>query len=65
MSKPSKPQIFPGTVFSTLAESGCVATTAPDEDGNFDARDSDGVVCSFWLGMVESTEGVDRWSRSA
>ncbi len=58
------PPIYPGVVFSTLAESGCVATSAPDEDGNFDALDSDGVLCSFSLVMVQAVEGVNRWARA-
>lgn len=29
--------IAPGTIFDTPYESGCVALSAPDEQGNFDA----------------------------
>lgn len=39
--------IVAGTVFDTPFEKGCVAMTAPDETGWFEASDSEGVVCSF------------------
>jgi hypothetical protein len=46
-------QIVPGAVFDTPYESGCVVETELDEDGHFDAYDSDGVLCSsFLLAMV-------------
>lgn len=41
-----------GTVFDTPYEKGCVVVGLPDVVGNFDARDSDGVVCSFSEAMV-------------
>jgi len=42
-----------GTVFDTPAESGCVALTEPDENGDFNALDSDGVECQFNIVMVQ------------
>lgn len=45
-------RIVPGAVFSTPFESGCVVVTTPDDYGNFDALDSDGVRCQFTLAMV-------------
>ena len=36
-----------GTVFDTPFEKGCVALAEPDVYGNFDGRDSEGVVCTF------------------
>lgn len=45
--------IAPGTIFDTPYESGCVALSAPDEQGNFDGVDSDGVVCGYFAPMVE------------
>lgn len=47
-----RPLISAGTVFDTEYEQGCIAHSTPDEVGNFDATDSDGVVCSFSLAMV-------------
>lgn len=50
--------ITPGTVFSTklpdgeIIETGCVAQSAPDEFGNFDGIDSDGVEVTFNTRMV-------------
>lgn len=44
-----------GTVFDTDFEFGCVATSAPDNDGNFTARDSDCVECEFHVSMVIAT----------
>ena len=50
--------ITPGTVFSTklpdgsIVETGCIAQTAPDEFGNFDGIDSDGVEVTFNTQMV-------------
>lgn len=41
--------IVPGTVFSTPFESGCIAITAPDDLGNFDGKDSEGVICNFGI----------------
>lgn len=48
----------PGDVFNTDYEQGCVVVTEPDELGNFDALDSDGVLCSFSLVMVRQIDGV-------
>lgn len=47
-------QLLPavGQPFSTPYESGCVALTEPDEYGNFEATDSDGVTCLFNTVMV-------------
>jgi hypothetical protein len=44
--------IEPGLVFATDFETGCIAETLPDVAGYFDARDSEGVLCVFWTGMV-------------
>ena len=41
-----------GTVFDTAYEQGCVVQSLPDVVGNFDALDSDGVLCSFSPVMV-------------
>lgn len=45
-------KITPGVIFDTPFETGCVALTEPDADGNFEGRDSDGVACDFTLAMV-------------
>lgn len=50
--------IKPGAIFDTLFETGCVALAAPDDLGNFDARDSDGVVCSFGAAMVTAVRAA-------
>jgi len=42
----------PGDRFATPYEAGCVIVTAPDQDGNFEGRDSDGVLCSFHVSMI-------------
>ena len=41
-----------GTIFDTPFEKECEVITEPDEQGNFDAYDSDREVCSFFTGMV-------------
>ena len=41
-----------GQVFNTPFEEGCVVTGAADADGNFMAKDSDGVECRFNEVMV-------------
>lgn len=41
-----------GQEFDTIWERGCVVVTLPDKDGNFDAKDSDGIICSYHLSMV-------------
>ena len=54
--------ITPGTVFSTklpdgrIIESGCVAQTAPDEHGNSDGLDSDGVEVTFNTRMIAEVQ---------
>lgn len=66
--------ITPGAIFDTPFETGCVALAAPDDDGNFDARDSDGVECLFGVRMVtavrpaadpqtEATRPLADWER--
>lgn len=45
-----------GQTFSTPFESGCVATSDPDFLGNFDAYDSDGVLCGFSTVMITSVD---------
>lgn len=45
-----------GRSFATEAETGCVVAGPVDEDGNFLARDSDGVECEFNILMVVSVE---------
>lgn len=52
-SASSAPALIPGAVFSTPFESGCLVVSAPDDEGSFDALDSDGVLCRFSLQMVE------------
>jgi hypothetical protein len=42
-----------GTKFDTPYENDCIVTRAPDESGNFMARDSDGIECEFHISMVE------------
>lgn len=44
-----------GTVFSTEAETGCVALEAPNAFGAFSGIDSDGIECAFHQDMVVST----------
>jgi hypothetical protein len=41
-----------GGLFDTVAERGCVATSEPDEVGNFLAVDSEGVECEFTTRMI-------------
>ena len=41
-----------GDTFATPFESGCVVASRADEFGNFDAYDSDGVLCQFSASMV-------------
>jgi len=49
----SGPQsLTPGTIFDTPFEKECEVITEPDEQGNFDAYDSERVVCSFCTVMV-------------
>ena len=54
--------LIPGTVFSTtspdgqLIETGCVVATMPDENGNFDAYDSENVLCAYNVVMVDKGE---------
>lgn len=48
-----KPKLEVGQIFDTLYEKGCKVITLPDEFGNFDAYDSDGVACSFNIRMVK------------
>lgn len=43
-----------GQRFNTDSERGCEVVTLPDADGNFDAFDSDRVLCSFSTAMVRS-----------
>lgn len=43
--------IVAGAVFDTPFEEGCVAQSAPDQNGNFDGLDSDGVLCGFSTSM--------------
>jgi len=44
--------LTPGTIFDTPFEQGCEVITEPDEQGRFDAYDSERVVCSFCTVMV-------------
>ena len=41
-----------GQRFDTPHEQGCIVMGTPDLVGNFDALDSDGVLCSFSTVMV-------------
>ena len=41
-----------GTRFTTEVESGCVVMGPVDDNGGFEGRDSDGVVCLFNILMV-------------
>lgn len=45
-------EIRRGTLFNTPYETNCRVVTLPDEHGNFDAIDSDGVLCGFHLVLV-------------
>lgn len=45
--------ITKGTTFNTDFEQGCIAQGEPDVDGSFDALDSDGVLCSYGVEMVQ------------
>ena len=48
-----------GAVFSTPFESGCIVADSPDFDpitGEFNAYDSDGVLCGFSLTMPLSPD---------
>lgn len=45
-------EIRPGVEFDTEFETGCIVATTPNERGQFDALDSDSVLCSFTLAMV-------------
>lgn len=45
-------EVFVGDVFDTDYELGCVVTTTPDNEGNFDALDSEGIECAFNLAMI-------------
>ena len=45
-----------GRRFDTEFETGCVVTGPVEEGGNFLARDSDGVECSFNILMVVRVE---------
>lgn len=42
-----------GFVFDTDFETGCVAQSTPQGDGNFDGLDSEGVEVSFHVSMVK------------
>jgi hypothetical protein len=59
--------LTPGTVFDTnspdgqLIERGCVVATMPDDRGNFDAYDSDGVLCAYNVDMVD--KGENYWGQ--
>lgn len=44
--------LTPGTIFDTPFEQGCEVITEPDDLTNFQAYDSDRVVCSFSVVMV-------------
>lgn len=44
--------IHAGYVFDTAFETNCMATSEPDESGNFDGIDSDGVEVQFNTVMV-------------
>jgi len=41
-----------GQTFNTPYEQGCKVATLPDAQGNFEALDSDGVLCTFCVDMV-------------
>jgi hypothetical protein len=41
-----------GGLFDTIAERECVATSEPDDVGNFLAVDSEGVECEFTTQMI-------------
>lgn len=47
-----KLNLFRGAAFSTASEDNCMVVTLPDEVGNFDAYDSDNVICSFNVNMI-------------
>jgi hypothetical protein len=49
--------IHAGTRFNTKFETNCVATSEPDESGNFDGIDSGGVEVEFNTAMVTEVIG--------
>jgi hypothetical protein len=56
ITHPPRADFSIGARFSTLYESGCIVVTLPDTDGNFIGTDSDGVDCSYSIGMVVNIE---------
>lgn len=55
-AKIRRSDIYAGVRFDTAHETGCLALTQPDADGNFLARDSQGRESAFFTGMVTSAE---------
>lgn len=47
-----------GQVFDTRYEQCCKVVTLPDEQGNFEGYDSDGVLCTFHMDMVIALRGL-------
>lgn len=47
--------IHVGQSFDTAFERKCVCVTEPDEFGNFEGIDSEGVRCTFSVAMIEAT----------
>lgn len=47
-----KATLHVGTVFNTPFESNCVVTSEIDTEGNFLAKDSEGVECEFSTEMI-------------
>lgn len=52
-----RPTFRRGRVFDTASERGCIAWTEPGPAGDFEAIDSDGVLCSYVLRMVKRVDG--------
>ena len=44
--------LLPGVRFSTRYEDDCEVVTEPDEFGQFEALDSEGVLCGYQTNMV-------------
>ena len=49
---PGDTPFLAGDTFNTESETGCVVITTPDEYGQFDAYDSEGVRCAFHVAMI-------------
>lgn len=53
-----------GTIFDTLFESRCRAVEEPNALGWFDAYDSEGTLCRFFLAMVSRIHDTEKGEES-